>query len=504
MIITFGLNIVFFALVVWTLQRAYVVDQSFTDYAVGGRSFGGFFQAMSFLNTWYPGVIFVAFVGLAAGSGVLGFYPLSYSALTVVLMYIIARPVWVWGKHFDLKTQPDLFALRYGSRHIRTITALIGIISGFPWLVLGMQALGTLFRAMSLGTITFGTAVLIGVGVMVIRQVWTIRMGMRGVIISDMVQGVVAYVVGTGVIIALIVWLLIVRDVKFSSVMPELFEIPGIGSKQGPLYLFALIFTGTLGGWCWPSIFVRLYTADGVKSLKKSAAICIPLGSLFYGSLVIMAILASTLPEIAKNPDQVWFILSRQAGGPFLLGIAGVIVLAASMGNIDGAIQATGAQIANDLVGNYRKLPHGQLVWIAKGAMVLITLFAAWLSCLELPKLFTLAVLAYQGIIQLSVPQFLGIVWKRGNKAGAIGGMVGGFITAVSLEVYSPGPLPWAFGLTSGVIGLAVNLLIYVVAAYAIPRSAAETHRLASIFALVEGTDGRVSQIADHPAVFLA
>ncbi len=157
------------------------------------------------------------------------------------------------------------------------------------------------------------------------------------------------------------------------------------------------------------------------------------------------------------------------------------------MGNIDGAIQATGAQIANDIVGNYWVLPHGRMVLVAKVGMVVITLLAAWLSCLDLPQLFTLAVLSYQGIIQLAVPQFLGLAWKRGNKVGAIGGMGGGFIVAVLLEMRYPGSLPWAYGLTSGVVALAVNLLIYVAAAYAIPQSAAERRRLDGIFALVEG-----------------
>ncbi len=487
MFVTLGLNVLFFAVVILVLQRAHIADRTFTDYAVGGRSFGGFYQAMSFLNTWYPGVTFVAFAGLAAGSGVLAFYPLTYSALTVVLMYLMARRVWVWGNRFDLRTQPDLFALRYGSRHIRTIAAVIGVLSGFPWLVLGMQALGALFRFMSLGTISFTAAVVIGVAVMVVRQFWTIRMGMRGVVISDMVQGMVAYVGGTILIVGLIAWLVAARGVTFASIAPQMFDIPGVGSKQGPLYLFALMFTGMLGGWCWPAIFVRLYTANGVRSLKESAAIGVPLASLFYAALVILAMLASALPEVAKSPNDVWFLLSQQAGGTVLLGLAGVIVLAASMGNIDGAIQATGAQIANDIVGNYWSLPHGRMVVVAKVGMVVITLLAAWLSCLNLPQLFTLAVLSYQGIIQLAVPQFLGIAWKRGNKVGAIGGMAGGFIVAVLLEMRYPGSLPWAYGLTSGVVALAVNLLIYVVAAYAIPQSAAERRRLDGIFALVEG-----------------
>ena len=137
----------------------------------------------------------------------------------------------------------------------------------------------------------------------------------------------------------------------------------------------------------------------------------------------------------------------------FCLPSGAAALLAASMGNIDGAIQATGAQIASDMIGNYRALPHARMVLVAKIGMVVITLLAAWLSCLDLPQLFTLAVLSYQWIFQLAMPQFLGIFWKRGNKVGAIGGMAAGFIVAVALEIAYPDSLPWAYG-TSGVVAL--------------------------------------------------
>ncbi|MES2181728.1 MAG: sodium:solute symporter family protein, partial [Pseudomonadota bacterium] len=185
MLITFGIMLVFFAGLIVILQRIKVDDKSFTNYAVGDRSFGARYQAMSFLNTWYPGAMFTAFGGMAAASGIISFYVLTYSLLTVILMYLMAKPVWTWGKVFDLKTQPDLFSLRYNSTHIRTITAIIGIISGIPWLVLGMQALGEMFRYISLGTMTFTQAVVFGVVVIAIRQIWTVRIGMKGVVISD-------------------------------------------------------------------------------------------------------------------------------------------------------------------------------------------------------------------------------------------------------------------------------------------------------------------------------
>jgi SSS family solute:Na+ symporter len=311
LVITFGMLAVFFAAVIAILQLAGVKDKSFTDYAVGGRSFGPIYQAMSFLNTWWPGTVFIAFAGLSAGVGVLGFYALSYSLMTVVLMYVMARRVWLWGEKFDLRTQPDLFALRFESRHVRTVVALVGVVSQFPWIILGLQSLGLVFSYLSLGHVSFTAAVIIGVALMVIRQVWTIRMGMRGVVITDLFQGIVAYVLGTGVIIGLIVWLA-TNGTGFGNVKNSMFAIPAFGhGGPGPLYLFALVFTGMLGGWSWPGIFVRLFTANGVRSLKRSAAIGVPLSLIFFALLTVLAILASTLHGVAKAPQEIWFITSK-------------------------------------------------------------------------------------------------------------------------------------------------------------------------------------------------
>lgn len=488
MIITFGLLIAFFIVIIWVLHRSHVSDKSFTDYAVGGRSFGANYQAMSFLNTWYPGAMFTAFAGLAASAGVISFYVLAYSLMTVVLMYAMAKSVWIWGKRFNLHTQPDLFALRYNSKQIRTIAALIGIVSGFPWLVLAMQAMGGLFHFMSLGALPFSEAVILGVVVVAIRQIWTIRMGMRGVIISDMYQGIAAYIFGTVMLCGLIVWLYASKGITLSSLNPSMFALPAIGSKEGPLYLFSLLFTGTIGGWCLPFIFVRLFTADGVASLKKSAAIAMPVSLIFGIALLIFGMLASQLPSVAGHAEDVWFIVSQEAGGVVLLGLAGVVLLAASIGHTDGSIQATGAQFANDLVGNYMALNQRQLVTVSKIAMVALTLLAAWVACLKLPALFTLAVLAYQGVIQLAVPQFLGIFWKRGTNQGAIAGMVVGFAIVIVLEVFFQQQLAGAYGASSGVIALAINLAIYVAFAYLRPHPAQERDRIDTLFALTQGS----------------
>lgn len=495
MLITYGALAVFFAIVIVILQRSFVQDRNFTDYAVGGRSFGSGFQAMSFLNTWYPGAMFTAFGGLAAGAGVIGYYVLSYSLLTVVLMYVMANRVWTWGKQFDLTTQSSLFELRYGSQHVKTLAALIGIVSSFPWLVLGLQALGTMFQYLSLGALSFEVSVAIAVAVMVVRQFWTIRMGMRGVVISDMFQGVVAYGLGTLLIIGLLIWLVQSRGITLATLDSRMFSLPGPGSTEGPLYVFALIFSGALGGWCWPSIFVRLFTASGPRAVKGAAALAVPASLLYCGGLMLVCLLAGAMPGVAAHPEDVWFILTRDAGGVVLLALAGVCVFAASMGSIDGDIQAMGVQIARDIVGSHLKLGHKQMLFAAKGGMFVITLLAAWAATLKLPALFSLAVLSYQGVIQLAVPQFLGIFWQRGNWQGAIAGLLAGSGVAATLELTYSGSLPWAWGLTSGIVGLAVNLVVYLLCAYLFPHKTGERHRVQQLF-----DAARVTGFTDSPS----
>src|SRR4030088_996655 len=108
MFITLGVIGVFFLAVIVVLYSTNRQQRGFEDYAAGGRSYGSWFIAFSYTNSWWPGSTFTAFFGLTVASGVLGMYALAYSLLGVTAMYLMANRAWIWGKKFDLKTQPDL------------------------------------------------------------------------------------------------------------------------------------------------------------------------------------------------------------------------------------------------------------------------------------------------------------------------------------------------------------------------------------------------------------
>jgi SSS family solute:Na+ symporter len=117
----------------------------------------------------------------------------------------------------------------------------------------------------------------------------------------------------------------------------------------------------------------------------------------------------------------------------------------------------------------------------------MITLLSAWLATRTIAHLVTLAILSYQGIIQLAVPQYLGIFWKRGNAIGSTLGTFVGFVLAIGLQATYPDGIAWAWGLTSGVLALVVNAAVYVGCAVLLPEADAERQRVNDLFALTDG-----------------
>jgi len=483
MLIGYGTVVVFFILIVVVLELTHKKSRGdFTDYAVAGRSFGSWFQAMAFLNTWLPGTVFIAFAGMAASSGVIGFYLVSYSLLAILFMFFMAEKVFEWGKKFNLRTQADFVGMRYNSKTVQVVSAAIGVLSVFPWLVLGFQSLGLVFSYLSFGVISPVAAVFVGIVVLGVRQIWTVRMGMRGIVISDMVQGIFAYGGGFCIAVGLIVWL--IANGFGLQALPENFaELPGLNSNLGPLYFFSIVLTGALGAWCWPDIFVRLFTAKSTKTVKNSAVKAAPIMFFFGTALLLMSMLANSVPGVAEAPDNVWFIMSAK-GGAFLVALAGVAVLAATMGNVNAITAAIGTHTAQDII-HIKGASDEVTTKTAKKVIVVATLLAivgGILTANVTAGLVTLALMSYQGIVQLAPPLYLGLFWRKGNAAGAVAGMIIGFIVAVVFQIIYPISVSWLWGLTSGMVGLIVNTLVYVAFAYLMPISEDERKRINGLF----------------------
>ena len=480
MIIGYGGILLFTGVVVFVMSRRGRTDVDMSEYATGGRNFSSWFGTMSFLNTWIAGTVFVSFAGMTAGSGVIGFYSLTYGVLAVVLMFFLGKPVNQWGRVHDLRTQADLLGLRYNSRAVRVVAGIIGVVASIPWVVLGMQALGLVFSTLSFGRIEPVVGLVIGVVFIAARQIWTVRYGTRGLIVSDMVQGIVAYGFGFLIILGLLVWL-VTNGHGLGQLAPGMLALPGLDSPVGPLYLFSLMFTGLMGAWSWPDIFVRLLSVRSPRSVQKSAVQAATLMFVFSAALVMLCLLASSYPGVSDAPDLVWFTVTG-VGGVGLVTAAGICVVAATMGNVGANLQATGTQLVNDVVFPNRRVESPTGAKIAIAAITIVSALAALFTANVTSGILILALISYQAICQLAPTILLGIFWRRATAAGATAGMIAGILVAAVLEISYPVSIPWLGGLTSGVAGIIVNTALIVAFAFLKPADADERKRVDRLF----------------------
>ncbi|MBD1551494.1 sodium:solute symporter family protein [Pseudomonas typographi] len=483
-LISFGVIGLFLAGMIAVLYTTNKQSHDFADYAVGGRSYGPWYIAMCYTNSWWPGATFTAFFSLSVG-GALGFYGMVYSTLGVTAMYLMANRAWSWGKRFNLTTQPDLLGMRFNSPAVKRLASIIGIISVFPWVVMGIQALAMLFQFASYGGWGVTACLSAGVLVVLIRQYWTVSMGMRGLIMTDMYQGLIAYVLAAALCIFLLGGSEGASFSHLAALPAKMLLIPGdTGTGYGAWYMFSLIFTGVIGSMCWPMSFQRIYTASGVRSVKKGTVYTILLVGGFYGILMLFAAAVSQYPNVAAHPQQGWFLSLFDIGGPWLLAVAIAIVLAASIGHVDGCVQVCGVQFANDLATWTKPRTDRQLTALAKGGMIVFIVAAAIVAYLTFnySRLQLLAQISYQGIIQLAVPLFFGLFTRWGNKQGAILGMLAGIVIAIVLTTLYPDDIPALGSLTSGIVGVAVNALVFVACALVLKPSEAENRRVAELF----------------------
>lgn len=488
LLIGYGSIVVLLVVIAVVLERSASSSRTISDYATGGRSFGSWFSAMAFVNTWLPGTVFVTFAGLTASAGVVGFYMVLYSLFGVVLMFLLARPVSIWGRTFDLRTQADLMGLRYNSKTVRTTAAIIGFLASFPWVVLGMQSLALVFDYLSFGAVSPLAALIVGTVVIAIRQIWTVRYGARGVVIGDMVQGIVAYLFGGLLLLGMFVWL-IINGYGITGLPDAFYALPGPGSELGPLYFASIVLAGALGGWCWPDIFVRLFTSKSDRTIQRAALKAAPMLLAFGTVLMLFALAASSFPGVSDEPDHVVFVVSS-ALGVGTLTLAGLAVLSATFGNVGANLQALGTIAANDIAPRDPALGE-RSPRVAQTVVAALTLLAALASVFTVnvsSGLVTIAMMSYEGIAQLAPALFFGIFWRRGTALAATAGMISGVVVAVTTYFFYPVSVPWLGGVVPGVAGLLVNALVYVVISLTRPNSTEEQHRLDSLFAQISRT----------------
>jgi SSS family solute:Na+ symporter len=443
-------------------------QETLEEYGVGSRSFSWFLVAFAYIGGWYTGSIYTGFFSNAATLGVFAQYGIVYSATSLFIMYYMAKPVWVLGKVYNLETQADIIGLRYGSRKFKFIFALLTLLFYSPWLIIEIKTIGYAVYAATYSSVNFNIGLII-ISAFVVG--YSFLGGSRASAIGGLVQGLTFTIVGT---IAMY-WLIVKAYGSFGELYDKVEEFNSgllmIGALGGKYWASVLIVC-SLGGFALPASTVSLYKAESPRAAKKSVLFTPILGTIVGFILYSLGLGLTTFEDFPADPQSAAFWISGKLGGPLMVGLLGILTLAAAASTISIVINCISVLIAKDLIGTVNtRIDRKNLFKYARLVTIVAGIVSIVIATMNIPNLMFMAISMYDCSAQAFPAVFIGLFWRRANLPGVSLGFAVGCIFALTGNFF-PAYIAWAGGWTGGFLGLFFNALIVLVCGFIFKPSA--------------------------------
>lgn len=452
--------LIYLALNIFFLKKYHINQRTFESFSVGNRGFGWILFSFAYVGYWYVGSIYISWFNTAAQVGIFSQYLLIYSMASPIILYFMAKPVWIWGKIYHLETQADIIGLRYGNAKFKALFSILTFLFWFPWLILEMRTIGYTISIATNSFIDFNLGMII---ICLFVIIYTFYGGVRASAIGSVIQ--VSIFAGLGLIcFSFLIWKTYGNVHSLFSMLEKSYPaLLTLRPEYGGFYWASVIITSTLGAFSLPGMFKLMYTADSPRTIKKTACIAplVVIPTVFVVLLLGMG--GQTLSEFPIGSESSLFWIAKTYGGNFILGLVAVFALSASMSTISGVINTAAVMISKDWInGLFLSISREQLLRNAKGATIAVGIFSLYIASIEIPNLLIITLLMYDCVVQAFIPLFIGQYWKRSNLIGASLGMIIGILIAIYGNIV-PESIIWAKGWSAGMIGLMANLVIHFV-----------------------------------------
>ncbi len=474
--------LIYFGLLALVITRwGKAKSTTLAEFAVTGRETPWWLMLFTILGTWFVGSTYTAFFGWAVFEGAIVLYATLYSLVGLIIFYYIAPRVWVWGKVHNLYNLPDYIQLRYNNKGLYIVIAIaVGFLLSWPWQVMALKTFGYVVMSISYGAIPMP----VGIGIFAaIIAFYCVYGGMRSVVLTDFIQGILCTIVVLG-------GMLIVLQVKFGG-MGDMFqqvlkEKPALLTISNPHYFIGICVASSLGAYCWPEIFNRIFLARGSRDVKIIGRIA-PIVVLLLGFLLVAmgiggGLLSSVNVDLA-SAESGFLIMFEEVGGPLMLAFAAIIIIAAEMSSIDSQLTVMGTIFSNNIIAAFKKdgLSEEKVVSISRWFIVLYMILIWFFSIGDIGALYKYAVVSYEFLASLFPAIIIGILWRRGNTMAAWVSIIGGSVVCGILQLW-PDLQATFGGFGAGFSGAVVAIVLYFVVGFATP----EDERIAGLFAEVE------------------
>lgn len=437
-------------------------------FATGGRSVGIVVLFFILGAEIFSAFTFLGAPGQAYRSGVPALYILAYLSLALVMWWFIGPRVATLGRRYGYISQADLISDRFSSKTLSVLMAIMSVLALVPYLTIQITGAGLLFTFATEGKFPFWLGSLIAFATV---TAYVAVSGLKGIGWTNLLQGVLMLVVAWVVGIAA-VWQgfggLGQMFTEIEQAAPDYLTIPGGGEPWSWGAYSSAILISILGFVMWPHVFMKSYSAENNRSIKKTivlyplyALLVVPILLTGFAGIILLRGTELERPDAALL-QLVVYLLNLP---PVLVGVILAGAVAAAMSTGANLAHTAGTILVRDLVGVVARRPlsgAASFRW-TRISIVLLSAVAYLFAISNSQSIIQLFLIAYGIVIQFLPLTIATLYWRRATRAGAIAGVVVGLAVSVILTFFVDPPLEIDGGLwgclANTIVLIAVSLL---------------------------------------------
>lgn len=445
------------------------------DYYVGGRNMSSLHVGLSVVATDVGGGFSIGLGGLGFVMGLSGSWMLFTGLLGAWLAAVFLIPKVKGNRAFDKAyTFPEVFE-HYFNPHVALIAGIISAI-GYAGFTSSQILAGAKLATGTFADLDLMTALIIMGSVAVL---YTVMGGLKAVIYTDTVQWAILMVglIFIGIPIsynAVGGW-----EAVTKAVDPALLSMSNLTWQKVVYWLVTILPIWFVG----MTLYQRIYACNDEKTAKRAWYLA---GLFEWPVMAFMGILLGLFAKVGASQGMFAYLGAEsvadtdpETGLPMLLrtvlpvGLMGIMMSAyfsAILSTADSCLMAASGNTVSDVIGYFKDIDHDSDTFLRFSQLTTLAIgVVALLIATTMTNVLDLMLYSYAFMVSgLFVPIIGALYWKKSSSTGAIGAMILGGVTTVSLEIFI-NSLP--AGLDANVFGISVSAVTFILLSLAFPDS---------------------------------
>ncbi len=445
------------------------------EWALAGRRLGWFLVWFLLGADLFTAYTFIAVPSGVFANGSLYFFAVPYVAWGFAVALITMPKLWEYAKEHNLVTASDFVKLRFDSKSLSILVALVGSIAELPYIALQIVGMQAVLAVLLIGLTQSVSPVIEEIALVIafiVLAAFTWTSGLRGATLTGVMKDVLVWitVIGT-IVVAYLTTGGVAGALQHLSAAKYAYLAPS--PKLVSAY-FSLAIGSAFALYLYPHAINGSLSSDSIRNLRKSTAL-MPIygiglalialfGILVYsypqalavvkafknGALVTPALIAATMPN--------WFV-GLAFAAIFIGGLVPASIMAIAVGNL----------VARNVVGELKTISPQTELKTAKWVSFLIK-FVALGFVFVVPPTYAIVLQLLGGILiaQTFPAVFIGLFTDKLHPKSTLAGLIVGLATGVYLTLVANhfGPITTSlfpagtFLIYIALLALGINLLV--------------------------------------------